>query len=80
MENVINFSQLISFQNQYDKEISRRLAIAWNKFWSIRLWLYSHTETEIVDTRVLSRMDTATLCNRETQIACHTHTAETEVS
>ncbi len=38
-ENVIYLGQLISFQNQADKEINRRLAIAWNKFWSLRLIL-----------------------------------------
>ncbi len=32
-ENVIYLGQPISFQNQADKEINRRLAIAWNKFW-----------------------------------------------
>ncbi len=46
----------------------------------IFLMLYSHSETEIVDTRVSSRIDTGTLCNWETQIACHTHTVETEVT
>ncbi len=51
----------------------RCLKVWWNR-------LYSHSETKIMDTRVLSCTDTGKLWNSETQIAHHTHTAKTQVA
>jgi len=34
-DKIIYLGQLISFQNQTENEVSRRIAIAWKKFWSL---------------------------------------------
>ncbi len=35
VDNIIYLGQLITFQNHTDKEVNRRIALAWSKLWSL---------------------------------------------